>query len=66
VSAPIIDFYDCHLRPDGRGELTHGESDGAGPDHQHLFTRSQLASPYGMSPNSQGLNQRELIKRKPL
>jgi hypothetical protein len=62
VSAPIVGFYDCHFRPDGRGELTRRKSDGATTDHEHLFPRSQLASSYRMSPNPQGLDQSQLIK----
>jgi hypothetical protein len=66
LSAPIVDFYDCHFRPDGGRELTHRQSDRTSPDHQHLLARPQLASLYGMSPNSQRLDQCELIKREPL
>jgi hypothetical protein len=64
VSAPIVDFYDCHFRPDGLGELTRRKSDGAAANHERLFTRPQLASFNGMSSNSQRLDKRELIKRQ--
>jgi hypothetical protein len=63
LQAAWIDVEDDHFCPGFEGKLHHGQSDWTGSNNERKFARLRASTLYGVAPNRERLDERQLIQR---